>query len=216
MLEEMSAFFEKRVLQYEDHMRSEIAFAAQFYPETAALLPLYPGVELLDLGCGTGLELDEIFARCPGARATGIDLCPAMLEQLRRKRYAGQLTLVEGSYFDVPLGENCFDGAVSVESLHHFTPERKAALYRRLWTALRPAGVYVETDYAATDDAEEAFYFAEYDRLTHGAKAGEFHYDVPLTTEHTMTLLRNAGFAEVRLHAKYENTAVIVAKKAEL
>ena len=212
----MSSFFEKRVSSYEEHMRTEIAFASRFYSETAALLPLRPGIRLLDLGCGTGLELDEVFARCPQALATGVDLCPAMLERLRAKPYAGRLTLIEGSYFETDFGEECYDGAVSVESLHHFTAEQKAPLYRRLFAALRPGGVYVETDYAAADDREEGFYFAEYARLTQEAPAGKFHYDTPLTAEHTMALLRKAGFLEIRLHAKYENTALIAAKKAEL
>lgn len=212
----MSAFFEKRVSSYETHMRTEIAYASRFYAETAALLPLRPGIRLLDLGCGTGLELDEIFARCPLALATDIDLCPAMLEQLRAKPYAQRLTLIAGSYFEKDFGEACYDGAVSVESLHHFTAERKASLYRSVLSALRPGGVYVETDYVAQDDREEAFYFAEYARLSQGAPAGKFHYDTPLTAEHTLALLREAGFGAVRLHAKYENTALIVAKKAEL
>lgn len=213
MLEEMSAFFAARIQGYEAHMQQNIAFAPEFYPETAALLPLKNGFRLLDLGCGTGLELDEIYRLCPGVQATGIDLCPAMLDTLRQKPYAGQLHLILGSYFDIPFGENCYDGAVSVESLHHFSPERKLSLYRKLYTALKPGSLYVETDYSAANPEEEAFYFSEYDRLSCGAAPGAFHYDTPLTAEHTMQLLRQAGFSKVLLHKKYENTALIVAKK---
>lgn len=216
MLEEMSSFFEKRVAGYEDHMRTNIAFAGRFYPETAALLPLRKDVRLLDLGCGTGLELDEIFKLCPSFHATGIDLCPAMLAELKKKPYADRLHLLEGSYFDLPFGENQYDGAVSVESLHHFTAERKLPLYKKLYRALKAGGTYVETDYTAAYDAEEQFYFSEYARMTQNAQAGDFHYDTPLTAEHTMALLRQAGFETVVLHQKYENTALIVAKKAAL
>lgn len=213
-LEEMAAFFEKRLIGYEDHMRQNIAFAREFYPETARILPLTPGVRILDLGCGTGLELDEIYQRCPSVHTTGIDLCLSMLDELQKKPYARQLQLIQGSYFDLPFGENCFDAAVSVESLHHFTAERKLPLYEKLYRALKSGGVYVETDYTASDDAEEAFYFAEYPRLAgKNAQPGDFHYDTPLTAEHTMLLLKKAGFDDVFLHRKYENTAIIVAKK---
>ena len=51
----------------------------------AALLPEGCG-PLLDLGCGTGLELDRVFARWPELAVTGVDLCAAMLEKLREKQ----------------------------------------------------------------------------------------------------------------------------------
>lgn len=215
-LEEMAAFFEKRLDGYEEHMRKNIAFAQDFYPETARVLPLKAGMHLLDLGCGTGLELDEIYRICPSVHTTGIDLCLPMLEALKQKPYAHQLHLIHGSYFDVPFPENYFDAAVSVESLHHFTPERKLPLYEKIYTSLNKDGIYVETDYVATDTAEERFYFSEYARLSQNAQPGDFHYDTPLTPEHTMTLLKQAGFESVSLYKQYENTAVIVAKKSGL
>ena len=216
MLEKMSDFFEARLQGYEEHMRNAIAFAADFYPETAKRLPLRDGMQLLDLGCGTGLELDEIYSLCDGVETTGIDLCLPMLDELKKKPYAKQLHLIHGSYFEEPFGQERFDVAVSVESLHHFTAERKFPLYQKLYAALKSGGVYVETDYAASDDAEEAFYFSEYERLSQGAEPGFFHYDTPLTAEHTMDLLKKAGFESVSLAKKYENTALIVAKKKPL
>lgn len=216
MLEKMADFFAARVSDYEEHMLRDIACSSRFYPETAALLPLIPGAKVLDLGCGTGLELDAAFRICPNIEVTGIDLCSAMLDILRQKPYAQCLTLIEGSYFDVPFGKNVYDCAVSVESLHHFTREQKLPLYQKLYDALKPGGIYVETDYAAADDAEESFCFAEYAVVASNAAVGKYHYDTPLTKEHTMTLLRQAGFPEASLHAQYENTAIIVAKKAAL
>ena len=129
MLEEMAAFFEARLAGYEEHMLEAIEGAADFYPFTAALLPEAPGAAVLDLGCGTGLELDWFFRRNPTARVTGIDLSQGMLEALKAKHGQRALTLVQGSYFDVPLGDSAFDAAVSVESLHHFTQAEKMGLY---------------------------------------------------------------------------------------
>ena len=40
-----------------------------------------------------------------------------------------------------PLGENGFDAAVSVESLHHFTKEEKIPLYAKVRAALKEGGV---------------------------------------------------------------------------
>ena len=105
MLEEMAAFFEARLDGYEEHMLEAIEGAADFYPFTAALLPEAPGAAVLDLGCGTGLELDWFFRRNPTARVTGIDLSQGMLDALKAKHGQRALTLVQGSYFDLPLGE---------------------------------------------------------------------------------------------------------------
>ena len=83
MLEKMAAFFEARLDGYDQHMLSNIAGAEEFYPVTAALLPLQPGASVLDLGCGTGLELEYYFAQNPGANVTGIDLSAGMLQALK-------------------------------------------------------------------------------------------------------------------------------------
>ena len=81
--------------------------------------------KILDLGCGTGLELTYYFDRCREGSITGIDLAPGMLQALREKFPGKKLNLIQGSYFAVPLGEEAFDAAVSVESLHHFTAAEK-------------------------------------------------------------------------------------------
>ena len=147
MLEKMGDFFDARIEGYEAHQLSTIDDAAEFYPFTAGQLPQTPGARILDLGCGTGLELGYYFELVPTARVTGVDLAPGMLDLLRRKFPDKSLTLVLGSYFDVPLGENAFDAAVSVESLNHFTQAEKTPLYAKLHKALKPGGYFLLTDY---------------------------------------------------------------------
>ena len=67
MLEPMGAFFEKRLDGYDRHMMTNIASAEEFYPFTARCLPAGEGCKVLDLGCGTGLELEAYFAVNPTA-----------------------------------------------------------------------------------------------------------------------------------------------------
>lgn len=82
MLERMGAFFDARLAGYDAHMLSDIEWAREFYPFTARCLPMGRNARLLDLGCGTGLELEEYFKRNPTARVTGIDLAQGMLRAL--------------------------------------------------------------------------------------------------------------------------------------
>ena len=146
MLEKMSDFFEARLDGYDKHMMTKIEAATEFYPFTAQRLPSAPHSRILDLGCGTGLELEAYYPLCPTARVTGIDLSRGMLAALRQKLEDKQITLIEGSYFDVPFGTAAFDAAVSVESLHHFTGEQKLPLYKKLCAALVAGGYFILTD----------------------------------------------------------------------
>ena len=200
MLERMDLFFEARLSDYDEHMLRDIEGAKEFYPFTASLLPRHRGAEVLDRGCGTGLELEFFFRLAPEARVTGIDLSAGMLEALREKIPDKALTLVQGSYFGLPLGEERFDAAVSVESLHHFTKEEKAGLYGKLCRALKPGGAFILTDYFADTDEQERHFRQELLRLKaeQGLDDSAFyHYDTPLTAEHEIQALREAGFREV-------------------
>lgn len=146
MLEKMSDFFEARLDGYDEHMMTNIEYASEFYPFTAKQLPTAENCHILDLGCGTGLELQEYYKLNSSAKVTGIDLSQGMLTELQRKFVGKNITLILASYFDVPLGENVFDAAVSVESLHHFTKEEKIPLYAKLHTALKENGYFILTD----------------------------------------------------------------------
>ena len=63
----MAAFFESRLEGYEEHMLNQIQSAREFYAFTAAQLPLEANSRILDLGCGTGLELEAYFSLNPSA-----------------------------------------------------------------------------------------------------------------------------------------------------
>ena len=216
MLEKMAEFFENRLNGYDEHMMTGIEAADEFYPFTASLLPTAKGSRVLDLGCGTGLELEKYFPLCSSARVTGIDLSEAMLNALKKKFTDKDITLIVGSYFDVPLGENVFDAAVSVESLHHFTKDEKIPLYKKLHTALRTNGYLILTDYFAATDDEEQTHRNNLNALKaeQGIRDDEFyHYDTPLTVQHETEALLEAGFASVQVLKSWGTTYTIKAVK---
>ena len=201
-LEKMAAFFEARLDGYDEHMLSNIESATEFYPFTASLLPKDENAEILDLGCGTGLELEAYYLRCPTAKVMGIDLSKGMLSALRKKFADKDITLIVGSYFDVPLGEEVFEAAVSVESLHHFTKEEKIPLYAKLQASLKENGYFILTDYFCLSDEEETMHRKNLITLKaeHGICDDEFyHYDTPLTVKHETEALLEAGFSEVEV-----------------
>jgi tRNA (cmo5U34)-methyltransferase len=214
----MGAFFDARLDTYDAHMLNNIASAKEFYPFTASLLPQKADTSILDLGCGTGLELEEYFKRCPTASVTGIDLAPRMLETMKDKFKDKQVTAILGSYFSVPFGISVYDAAVSVESLHHFTKSEKIPLYRKLYNALRPGGYLILTDYFALSDEEEVAHRTELVRLKaeQGISDGEFyHYDTPLTVAHETEALLAGGFDEITVEGSWGATFTLKAIRRE-
>lgn len=216
MLERMDAFFENRLKGYDEHMLTNIEGADEFYKFTAKQLPMKPCSEVLDLGCGTGLELEEYFSLNPTVHITGIDLSEAMLNTLAAKFPNKNLTLIHSSYFEVPFKNDKYNAAVSVESLHHFTEGQKLSLYQKLFRALKTDGYFILTDYFTESEALEKEYFENLQRLKkeQNITGNEFyHYDTPLTVEYEMQILKEAGFTDVKI---LKNWSATYALRAEI
>lgn len=214
-LEQMSDFFTARVVGYDEHMINDVGGCKEGYEKMATLVPLSTK-NLLDLGCGTGLELDEIFKVLPNICVTGIDMTLAMLEELKAKHPDKKLKLICDDYFKVDFGKETFDCAVSFQTMHHFSHQKKIELYSKICNSLKTDGCYIECDYMVTDQAEEDFYYAELERMRNEQelKYDEFyHYDTPCTIENQIDMLKAAGFKTVEQVFRLENTTMLVAQK---
>ena len=139
-LEEMSAFFNARADSYDSHMLGDMGLD-EFYEAITDCFD-EPIKHLLDLGCGTGLELERLFERYPDMDVTGIDLSQEMLNILADKFSERKLSLICGSFIDADLG-GLYDNVVSTYALHHFSEESKLELYRKIYAAMAPGGKFV-------------------------------------------------------------------------
>ena len=216
MLERMDSFFNSRADSYDRTALEETESANEFYKFTALQLPKKAGARVLDLGCGTGLELEYLYAINPEAAVTGIDLSQGMLDKMKSKFPDKKLRAVRGSFFDIIFGITAFDCIVSVEALHHYTLRSKSALYRRVRQALKHGGYFILTDTFADSELEERKNFDDLDRLRHEESMGYdviCHYDTPLTLEHELEALRNANFSKVEVLKSWGAVSTI---KAEL
>ena len=215
-LEEMSAFFNVRAAGYEQHMRESVECVDEYYGRLAEHITQGKEIRLLDLGCGTGLELDEIFKVNPDVYVTGIDLSENMLALLHAK-YAGRKSppkLICGSYFDVDFGTGIYDIAVSAQTLHHFSHEKKTRLYTKIRQSLKPGGFYLEADYTADSKEEEDLFYT--DAENRGSQTdGYYHIDTPCCIETQLRLLRKSGFTGVQCIGRYGKTGLFKAEKAK-
>ncbi|MEZ3454488.1 MAG: class I SAM-dependent methyltransferase [Oscillospiraceae bacterium] len=214
-MEKMDEFFAVRAEGYDEHMLNEVGGCRECYAKMAELVPV--GTKnLLDLGCGTGLELKGIFERFPDVSVTGIDITKAMLDRLSEKYQGKNIILICGDYFTADLGRECFDTAISFQTMHHFSHEKKIGLYRKIRDSLKSGGVYIECDYMVETQAEEDKWYSENARIRkeQGISDDEFyHYDTPCTIENQIKMFKTAGFSSAEKVFKIENTTIIIAKK---
>jgi tRNA (cmo5U34)-methyltransferase len=227
--EPMAEFFDRRVDTYEAHMREIMPTFDEFYSSVAGQIPITSQpLSILDLGCGTGLELDFVFRRVPDARITAVDVSPDMLARLETKLsdspHRPQVSIVRGSYLTMAFPERSFDHAISVQTMHHFTPDVKRGLYSRIARALKPGGAYIEGDYVVSPE-EERSRLARYEGILESLRAdgsiredeapdGKYHIDIPLSIESQVAILGEAGFADVKVVFRQGAAAVFSARTA--
>src|SRR5687767_5457408 len=193
---------------YDDRIRKLIPLYEELIPEVARA-PAHSTRRIrriVDLGVGTGALAQACLAQVPDARVWGIDADASMMQVARKRlgRRMTRVTLVEGSFLDVPLP--ACDAIVASYALHHIrTLRQKRAFYRRCYAAMRPGGVFVNGDCAPASTkqgfAQDLDVWFTHLARTFGGRAGakrvyESWADedvyVPLADE--LKLLQRAGF----------------------
>src|SRR5215210_9334671 len=102
-------------------------------------IDLRPGLDLLDVGTGTGGNVAIPAAR-RGAKVVGLDLAPELFEHARRRAAEAGVDVewVEGDAQDLPFPDESFDRVVSTFGAM-FAPDHERAA-RELVRVCRPGG----------------------------------------------------------------------------
>lgn len=133
--------YDKRAAVYEaviDRLNGSLhAVAFRMYP-------VEPGSRVLDVGCGTGAQLEHYVAA--GCEVSGVDLSPAMLERAKRRLGdAADLRLADAT--DLPYDDHQFDVVVTSLMLHELSTEARGAVLREMARVLEPDGAVVIVDF---------------------------------------------------------------------
>ncbi|MDE6705442.1 MAG: class I SAM-dependent methyltransferase [Treponemataceae bacterium] len=122
------------------------------------LLPLSPGMRVLDLGAGSGYVSFALARQRPDVSVVGLDIVERTLEANRQKAAArGMTNLSFVSYGGMafPFGDGTFDAVVSRYALHH-VPDLPQCLaeVRRVLTG---AGAFLVSDPSPNENDRDGF-----------------------------------------------------------
>ena len=212
MAHSVSGHLKLRVADYDELIRKLVPAYPAMRPVQLELLALAlpdggAGRRVLDLGGGTGALAAAIAERFPAVIVEIWDTDPDMLATARERcgEFGERVRYVERSFAD-PLPP-C-DAVAACIALHHVKDLGvKAGIYRNIFAALRPGGIFVNADTAvcATPALREHAFslwarsmaphgIGETEARAHFASWAHEDFYPPLITE--LRLLADAGFAE--------------------
>lgn len=191
--ETMSDFFNKRAASYEDHMKCILEYIEEFYDAVVSCVPnTAKCLEVLDLGCGTGIQTLKLLKKCPSAKVLAIDVSDEMLNLYSEKlsEYKTNIKTKNISIFDYEFPESKYDYIIATEMMHHFTVAEKLELYKKINRSLKTGGLYLEADYHFLSQDESDNALRHYKEAA-GAK-GKYHIDIPLLYDEQIDLLKES------------------------
>jgi len=168
-----------------------------------AIAALKPGQTVLDLGSGAGFDA-FLAARAVGAegKVIGVDMTPEMISKARANAAKTGLANVEfrlGEIENLPVADASVDVILS-NCVINLSPD-KARVFAESFRVLKPGGRLAISDVVALQPVPQAL---REDAQLHASCAS----GSALVSE-IEAMLREAGFAEIRVTPKPESSAVI-------
>ena len=183
-----------------------------------------PVPEILDIGAGTGLMSAWMLEKFPDARLTLVDIAENMLA-LARARFGSRehTQYILADYSREELG-GPYDIACSALSIHHLEPADKRRLFQRIFSVLKPGGMFVNADQA---DGETPYFHERYLAywnafLENGPMSEEQNKEILKRWDtldkneklsDQLAWLKEAGFSDVDVVYRNRTFVVTVARK---
>ncbi len=164
-------------------------------------LSIPDAADVLEIGCGGGANVARLLAAAPNGRVTGVDYSEVSVRASRRLNAAairaGRCEIRQENVQELSLADSGFDLVTAFETIY-FWPDIGAA-FAQVYRVLREGGTFFICN--ETDGEDAAGY--QWEAEIEGMKI--------YTIDEIEGLLRQAGFAEVRVARASEHPWVCFA-----
>ncbi|HEU0228397.1 MAG TPA: class I SAM-dependent methyltransferase [Arachidicoccus soli] len=179
---------------------------------------------ILDIGAGTGLMSALYAEKYPHANITLVDISADMLKKAK-DRFQGndKINFLQADLSTTDFETEKYDLVVSGLAIHHLSNKLKQILYRKIYNALRPEGLFINADQVkGATDFSEKIYTENWrnhvlaSSLTVEEKQSAFErvkLDIMAPLDEQLIWLYNAGFSEANCFYQYFNFVVFAGKK---
>jgi len=146
---------------------------------------------LLDVGCGSGILLNQLDNLHRNMRLYGIDITPLMV-QVAKKKFEGRsnVQIFEGSAVNLPFKDCTFDYVTCASSFHHHPDQNKSV--SEMVRVLKPGGTVLILDMCIDGVIRKVF--AKLENIYHNE--GKVHRP---TSNELRTLYLESGLKNVQL-----------------
>lgn len=182
------------------------------------------GINVLDIGCGTGHGMLLALEKFPNANVTGVDFSHKMILRAddKLKEFSGRYRLIEKNFTELEFDDKC-NAVISAIAIHNVTHEQKDELFGKIYNSLESHGVFINGDLIAGESSSvDQQYKREYRKYLEENLDGKelqvwlkhaFEDDTPMKLSQQFELLKRYGFQEPQLVWQFNNEAVYVARK---
>jgi tRNA (cmo5U34)-methyltransferase len=208
--------FSEAAAEYDLWVKQAIPRYDEIFSVAVEVVPFDSAKRIIvaDLGAGSGLFSRHVLAAYPKAVFTLVDASSEMLDKARIRfdRQSESFTFIEQRLeaFSVP---ERFDVVISSLAIHHLEDAEKRSLFKRIFTALRPGGAFINVDQVKGRPPFDRLYWETWLAKVRATGASEskikssvkrrkaFDCDAGLTDQ--LTWLTEAGFVADCIYKHY-------------
>jgi MPBQ/MSBQ methyltransferase len=121
-----------------DRWVNPLFWTSRMRDEALRLARLEPGLQVVDVGAGTGFATEGIVATVAPADVTMLDQSPHQLGRAARKPVLDEVTKVQGDAEDLPFETDRFDRYVSTGSIEYWPDPQRAIA--EAYRVIKPGG----------------------------------------------------------------------------
>lgn len=133
-------YFQELAAKYDAWFATPHGRYVQRYEREAVmeLAAVTPGLEVADIGCGTGIYTGELLAA--GARVVGVDISPEMLAiaAAKNEEYGDAVRFLAGDAAALPFADGSFDMVTSITAMEFFS--KPADCLQEMYRVVKPGG----------------------------------------------------------------------------